>query len=179
MAHRDHIIRGRHLRASNNQSPPAPLTFANGNETISSTISEALDTGSDLFWLPCDCLNSNTCVTGLQTSSGQVVNLNIYSPNASSTSKRVPCGSNTCAVQISVSQPIVIVLIVMPMFQMTLQLLDFDDDQSKAVDALVTFGRLFFVAFLATKIFGRNILSSEIILIYIISNINFKKKTGY
>ena len=34
MAHRDHIIRGRHLAASNNQSPPAPLTFANGNETI-------------------------------------------------------------------------------------------------------------------------------------------------
>jgi hypothetical protein len=30
MAHRDRIIRGRHLAASNNQSP---LTFANGNDT--------------------------------------------------------------------------------------------------------------------------------------------------
>ena len=33
MAHRDSIIRGRHLAASNNQSP-APLTFANGNDTF-------------------------------------------------------------------------------------------------------------------------------------------------
>uniref|UniRef100_A0A2N9J3N9 Uncharacterized protein n=1 Tax=Fagus sylvatica TaxID=28930 RepID=A0A2N9J3N9_FAGSY len=32
MAHRDRIIRGRHLAASNNQSP---LTFANGNDTAS------------------------------------------------------------------------------------------------------------------------------------------------
>jgi len=31
MAHRDRIIRGRHLAASNDQS--SPLTFANGNDT--------------------------------------------------------------------------------------------------------------------------------------------------
>lgn len=29
----------------------------------------ALDTGSDLFWLPCDCVN---CVTGLNSSSGVI-----------------------------------------------------------------------------------------------------------
>ena len=33
MTHQDSIIRGRHLAASNNQSP-APLTFANGNDTL-------------------------------------------------------------------------------------------------------------------------------------------------
>ncbi|KAL4645560.1 hypothetical protein ACB092_02G242900 [Castanea dentata] len=108
MTHRDHIIRGRHLAASNNQSP-ALLTFANGNDTFfliiweicqSSQVAKlhfaqngyfnllyyanvsvgtpslsflvALDTGSNLFWLPCDCLNNSTCVTSLQTSSGQV-----------------------------------------------------------------------------------------------------------
>ncbi|KAK4583874.1 hypothetical protein RGQ29_021839 [Quercus rubra] len=168
MAHRDHIIRGRHLAASNNQSPPAPLTFANGNETIflnnfgslyyanvsvgtpSLSYLVALDTGSDLFWLPCDCSNSNTCVTGLQTSSGQVLNLNIYSPNASSTSKKVPCGSNylcspnqclsansgDCAysyayVSNDTSTSGILVEDVLHLIT---------DDQSKAVDALVTLG---------------------------------------
>ncbi|XP_030923512.1 aspartyl protease family protein 1-like [Quercus lobata] len=113
MAHRDSIIRGRHLAASNNQSP-APLTFANGNDTLlinnlgslyyanvsvgtpSISYLVALDTGSDLFWLPCDC-NNTTCVPSLKTTSGQDVKLNIYSPNASSTSKKVSCNSsNLC-----------------------------------------------------------------------------------
>ncbi|XP_023877209.1 aspartyl protease family protein 1 [Quercus suber] len=113
MTHRDSIIRGRHLAASNNQSP-APLTFANGNDTFylyslgslyyanvsvgtpSVSYMVALDTGSDLFWLPCDC-NNKTCVPSLKTTSGQEVNLNIYSPNASSTSKKVSCdSSNLC-----------------------------------------------------------------------------------
>ncbi|KAL4645555.1 hypothetical protein ACB092_02G242700 [Castanea dentata] len=165
IAHRDHIIQGRHLAASNNQSP---LTFANGNETLflnnfgslyyanvsvgtpSLSYLVALDTGSDLFWLPCDCLNSNTCVTGLKTSSGQVVNLNIYSPNASSTSKSVPCGSNylcssnqclsansDCAynyayVSNDTSTSGILVEDVLHLIT--------DDGQSKAVDALVTFG---------------------------------------
>lgn len=30
----------------------------------------ALDTGSDLFWLPCDCVN---CITGFNTSQGVIV----------------------------------------------------------------------------------------------------------
>nr|POE55815.1 aspartyl protease family protein 1 [Quercus suber] len=88
MTHRDSIIHGRHLAASNNQSP-ALLTFANGNGTLlinnldflyyanvsvgtpSVSYLVALDTGSNLFWLPCDC-NNSTCVTSLPTSSGQV-----------------------------------------------------------------------------------------------------------
>ena len=45
MAHRDHIIRGRQLAASNNQSP-APLTFANGNDISSSSIWEGI---KDIF----------------------------------------------------------------------------------------------------------------------------------
>lgn len=32
----------------------------------------ALDTGSDLFWLPCDC---SSCVSALRSSSGQVIEL--------------------------------------------------------------------------------------------------------
>ncbi|KAL4645568.1 hypothetical protein ACB092_02G243200 [Castanea dentata] len=113
MTHRDSIMRGRHLAASNNQSP-APLTFANGNDTFflytlgslyyanvsvgtpSVSYLVALDTGSDLFWLPCDC-NNSTCVTSLPKSSVLDLNLNIYSPNASSTSKKVSCdSSNLC-----------------------------------------------------------------------------------
>jgi len=31
----------------------------------------ALDTGSDLFWLPCECKKGG-CITGLRLSSGQV-----------------------------------------------------------------------------------------------------------
>ncbi|XVF59835.1 hypothetical protein PTKIN_Ptkin07bG0307400 [Pterospermum kingtungense] len=53
----------------------------------------ALDTGSDRFWLPCDCLS---CVSGLITSNGQEIDFNIYSPNTSSTSSKVPCSSAMC-----------------------------------------------------------------------------------
>ncbi|KAK4384303.1 Aspartyl protease family protein 1 [Sesamum angolense] len=42
----------------------------------------ALDTGSDLFWLPCDCTN---CVRSLNSTSGKQLDLNIYSPSTSST----------------------------------------------------------------------------------------------
>ena len=42
----------------------------------------ALDTGSDLFWLPCDC-NNSTCETSLQTSSGQVCYCNNRHANVS------------------------------------------------------------------------------------------------
>ncbi|KAB1201789.1 Aspartic proteinase-like protein 1 [Morella rubra] len=86
MAHRDRFMRGRHLAATNNQSPP--LTFADGNETHftpdlafwyyasvsvgtpSVTFLVALDTGSDLFWLPCECQKYG-CETKYKTSSGK------------------------------------------------------------------------------------------------------------
>ncbi|XP_023877136.2 aspartyl protease family protein 1 [Quercus suber] len=165
MTHRDSIIHGRHLAASNNQSP-ALLTFANGNGTLlinnldflyyanvsvgtpSVSYLVALDTGSNLFWLPCDC-NNSTCVTSLPTSSGQVVNFNIYSPNASSTSNKVSCNSSIycdpnqcpstnseCAYEIlyysNMSSSGILVEDVLHLIT--------DDDQSKVVDAPITLG---------------------------------------
>ncbi|KAL4645574.1 hypothetical protein ACB092_02G243600 [Castanea dentata] len=89
MARRDRIIQGRHLAAGNNQSP---LTFANGNNTLtdpnlaflyyanvsvgtpSLSFLVALDTGSYLFWLPCDCQKNIAfgCSTYTDLSSGEV-----------------------------------------------------------------------------------------------------------
>ncbi|XP_020886201.1 aspartyl protease family protein 1-like isoform X2 [Arabidopsis lyrata subsp. lyrata] len=107
MAHRDRLIRGRRL-ANEDQSL---VTFSDGNETIrvdalgflhyanvtvgtpSDWFLVALDTGSDLFWLPCDCTN---CVRELKAPGGSSLDLNIYSPNASSTSTKVPCNSTLC-----------------------------------------------------------------------------------
>ncbi|XP_021300672.1 aspartyl protease family protein 1-like isoform X2 [Herrania umbratica] len=108
MVHRDKIIKGRRLATANEQTP---VTFLDGNETYrlnglgflyyanvsvgSPALSflVALDTGSDLFWLPCDC---SSCVQGLGTPDGQTIDFNIYSPNASSTSSKVPCSSDMC-----------------------------------------------------------------------------------
>lgn len=111
MAHRDSLFRGRKLAGTTGDS--VPLSFFNGNETyrISSlgflhyanvsvgspalTYLVALDTGSDLFWLPCDC---TSCVHGIKTKSGRV-DFNIYSPNTSSTSEVVSCNSSLCGQQ--------------------------------------------------------------------------------
>ncbi|KAL6888537.1 hypothetical protein ACP4OV_009563 [Aristida adscensionis] len=91
--------RGRSLATADGQST---LTFADGNATHLDTYEYlhyaevevgtpgakfmvALDTGSDLFWLPCDC---RVCAkTG---------NATTYSPSRSSTSKTVPCGHPLC-----------------------------------------------------------------------------------
>ncbi|KAE8010671.1 hypothetical protein FH972_007020 [Carpinus fangiana] len=111
LAHRDRIIRGRHLAASNDQL--FPLTFSGGNDTLripplghlhyayvsvgtpSLSFLVALDTGSDLFWLPCDCKEGG-CIRSLPFSSGQVLLLNIYSPNNSTTSETVSCTNSLC-----------------------------------------------------------------------------------
>ncbi|XP_042507148.1 aspartyl protease family protein 1-like [Macadamia integrifolia] len=108
LAHRDRFFHGRRL--ANTSNDDEILTFADGNTTYllsslgflhyasvslgtpSVTFFVALDTGSDLFWVPCDCVS---CSHTLQTSNG-VVNLNIYSPNASLTSKNIPCNSSLC-----------------------------------------------------------------------------------
>lgn len=163
MAHRDHLLRGRHLAATTGS---APLTFSEGNETfrISSfgylyyanvTVGSpalwflvALDTGSDLFWLPCDC--GNNCIHGLKSTTGQVLELNIYSPNTSSTSAAVSCNStfcgqprqcsstrNTCAYQIQylsndTSSTGVLVEDILHLTS--------DDSQLKVVDAQVPLG---------------------------------------
>ncbi|CAN1757710.1 Aspartyl protease family protein 1 [Linum perenne] len=107
LARRDHFLRGRRL------SDDSPLAFADGNSTfrLSSlgflhyTTVElgtpgvkfmvALDTGSDLFWVPCQC--SRCAPTeGSAYASQQDFELNIYNPSESSTSKRVTCNDDLC-----------------------------------------------------------------------------------
>lgn len=105
MAHRDRFIRRRHLADS------TPISFINGNDTLRinslgylyyANVSvgkpdlwflAALDTGSDLFWLPCDC---HSCVRGLVARNGRRLDFNMYSPNKSSTAMTVPCNSSLC-----------------------------------------------------------------------------------
>ncbi|OWM66471.1 aspartyl protease family protein 1 [Punica granatum] len=161
MAHLDRAIHGRRLA----QDPTPPLTFSPGNETYrlssfgflhyanltvgtpSSWFLVALDTGSDLFWLPCDC---KKCVTALQTSSGQRLDLNIYSPNTSSTSSTVPCNSSICTTQSRCASalsscPYEVIYLSNGtsstgiLVEDVLHLIT-DDDQTKAVDARITLG---------------------------------------
>ncbi|CAN6220058.1 unnamed protein product [Urochloa humidicola] len=86
------------------------LTFADGNDTFTSsdlgflhyakvslgtpnaTFLVALDTGSDLFWVPCDCKQCAP-LSGNATSTLQ---LRPYSPRSSSTSKQVTCADSLC-----------------------------------------------------------------------------------
>ncbi|XP_047334891.1 aspartyl protease family protein 1 [Impatiens glandulifera] len=108
MAHRDRFIRGRNLAETASNS--SNLVFANSNFTHFSpalgflhyaniTVGTpnlwflvALDTGSDLFWLPCNCTN---CVRGLRTRNGEI-NFNMYSLTTSSTGLKTPCNSTFC-----------------------------------------------------------------------------------
>ncbi|KAG4988040.1 hypothetical protein GLYMA_11G080400v4 [Glycine max] len=110
MAHRDRIFRGRRLAAAVHHSP---LTFVPANETYQigafgflhfANVSVgtpplsflvALDTGSDLFWLPCNCTK---CVRGVE-SNGEKIAFNIYDLKGSSTSQTVLCNSNLCELQ--------------------------------------------------------------------------------
>ncbi|XP_050230317.1 aspartyl protease family protein 1 [Mercurialis annua] len=107
LAHRDQMLRGRKL--SNGE---APLSFSDGNSTfrISSlgflhyTTVElgtpgvkfmvALDTGSDLFWVPCDC---SKCAPTEGVAYASDFELSIYNPKQSLTSKKVTCNNNLCA----------------------------------------------------------------------------------
>ncbi|KAK4772508.1 hypothetical protein SAY86_014283 [Trapa natans] len=161
MAHRDRAIHGRRL-ADNHV---APLTFSTGNETYrlnslgflhyanvtvgtpGSWFLVALDTGSDLFWLPCDC---SSCVLALRSSSGQRLSLDIYSPSTSSTSYIVPCNSTLCTAQAQChsspgSCPYKVIYLsngtssTGVLVDDVLHLIT-DDDQTKAVDARITFG---------------------------------------
>ncbi|CAL0331935.1 unnamed protein product [Lupinus luteus] len=111
MAQRDRIFRGRRL-AGDHQTP---LTFAAGNITYqigsfgflhfanvsvgtpALSFLVALDTGSDLFWLPCNCTTS--CVKGLKESNGEVIPFNIYDLKGSSTGQNVLCGNSLCEQQ--------------------------------------------------------------------------------
>ncbi|KAJ0231239.1 Eukaryotic aspartyl protease family protein [Hirschfeldia incana] len=110
LAHRDQLIRGRGL-ASNNEEPT--VTFMRGNRTVgidllgslhyanvsvgtpATWFLVALDTGSDLFWLPCNC--GATCIRDLEDIGlPRSIPLNLYSPNASSTSSSIRCSDKRC-----------------------------------------------------------------------------------
>ncbi|ONM18497.1 Aspartyl protease family protein 1 [Zea mays] len=97
--------------AGGSSSDAPPLTFAEGNATLKvsnlgflhyalvtvgtpgQTFMVALDTGSDLFWLPCQC---DGCTPPATAASGSAT---FYIPGMSSTSKAVPCNSNFCDLQ--------------------------------------------------------------------------------
>ncbi|PPD96844.1 hypothetical protein GOBAR_DD06112 [Gossypium barbadense] len=162
MVHRDKIIKGRRLATANDQTP---VTFLDGNETYrlddlgflhyanvsigtpAVSFLVALDSGSDLFWLPCDC---SKCVRGLKTSDNQMIEFNIYSLNSSNTSSKVPCRSALCEQQKQCSSPQsncpyeVLYLsngtsstgvLVEDVLHLTT-----DEDKTKAVEAKITFG---------------------------------------
>ncbi|KAK8716835.1 hypothetical protein V6N13_044132 [Hibiscus sabdariffa] len=138
MVHRDRIIKGRHLAMANDQTP---VTFLDGNETYrlislgylhyaNVTVGKpalsflvALDTGSNLFWLPCDCLS---CVRGIRTSSGAEIDFNIYSPNTSSTSAKLTI------FPMALRRSVFLVEDVLHLIT--------DDDEAKPVEAKITFG---------------------------------------
>lgn len=109
LAHRDQILRGRHLSDSDTNSP---LVFSDGNSSVRisslgflhyTTVQlgtpgmkfmVALDTGSDLFWVPCDC---SKCAPTQGSAYASDFELSIYNPEVSSTSKKVTCNNRLCA----------------------------------------------------------------------------------
>ncbi|KDP23963.1 hypothetical protein JCGZ_25351 [Jatropha curcas] len=107
LAHLDRTKRGRKL-----SNVDSSLAFSDGNSTfrisalgfLHYTTVElgtpgvkfmvALDTGSDLFWVPCDC---SKCAPTEGTVYASDFELSIYNPKESSTSKKVTCNNNLCA----------------------------------------------------------------------------------
>jgi hypothetical protein len=61
--------------------------------TPNTTFLVALDTGSDLLWVPCDC---KQCASIRNVTGQDIPNLRPYSPGNSSTSKQVTCDSTFC-----------------------------------------------------------------------------------
>ncbi|XP_072968147.1 aspartyl protease family protein 1-like [Typha angustifolia] len=102
--------RALHRRFLADSSSSELITFSDGNETFMFSslgflhyafmelgtprkrFLVALDTGSDLFWVPCDCVQ---CAPTTSPRYGKL-KLNIYSPTQSTTSKNVPCTSGLC-----------------------------------------------------------------------------------
>ncbi|XP_078448246.1 aspartyl protease family protein 1-like [Wolffia australiana] len=134
----------------------SPLTFSGGNET--SRISTlgflyyadvsvgtppvsflvALDTGSDLFWLPCEC---EICAPTSLRSYGLVgkSNFNIYSPRNSSTSKRLRCSTRRGDCPYSISYVAANTSTAGILVQDILHL-QTDDSRSKPIKAQITLG---------------------------------------
>ncbi|XP_008806141.1 aspartyl protease family protein 1 [Phoenix dactylifera] len=117
LTHHDRALRGRAL--SDGGDPDEVLFFADGNATyrLSSlgflhyafvalgtpnvTFLVALDTGSDLFWVPCNCIS---CAPTSSPDYGLTnIEFDIYSPTKSSTSQKVPCNSSFCELKSSCS----------------------------------------------------------------------------
>ncbi|KAM0884363.1 hypothetical protein ACQ4PT_031039 [Festuca glaucescens] len=110
-----HDLRRRSLAADSAAAPApgGPLAFADGNDTFrfnafgflhyavvalgtpNVTFLVALDTGSDLFWVPCDCVK---CAPLSSPTYGDL-KFDVYSPGKSSTSRKVPCSSSLCDLQ--------------------------------------------------------------------------------
>ncbi|XP_068639959.1 aspartyl protease family protein 1-like [Aristolochia californica] len=107
LAHRDRTFRGRGLA----DDPDRTFTFSDGNETVklaslgflhytvvslgtpNVTFLVALDTGSDVFWVPCDCIS---CAPTSSSRYQYNLKFSIYSPNSSTTSSRVSCNNSLC-----------------------------------------------------------------------------------
>ncbi|CAM0952761.1 unnamed protein product [Alopecurus aequalis] len=103
-------LAGHDLRRRSLAAAAPELAFADGNETYrvndfgflhyavvalgtpNVTFLVALDTGSDLFWVPCDCVK---CAPLSSPSYGNL-KFDVYSPAKSTTSRKVPCSSSLC-----------------------------------------------------------------------------------
>ncbi|CAN6205181.1 unnamed protein product [Urochloa humidicola] len=103
-------LAGHDLRRRSLASAQGEVAFADGNDTYrlndfgflhyavvalgtpNVTFLVALDTGSDLFWVPCDCIK---CAP-LESPTYGNLKFDMYSPQKSSTSRKVPCSSNLC-----------------------------------------------------------------------------------
>ncbi|XP_071914520.1 aspartyl protease family protein 1-like isoform X3 [Coffea arabica] len=115
LANHDRLLRGRRLSESDGL-----LTFSDGNSTfrISSlgflhyttvTVGTpgmkfmvALDTGSDLFWVPCECGRCASIADPLHSPLSSLLQdfeLSIYNLNGSLTSKTVTCNNHFCSHQ--------------------------------------------------------------------------------
>ncbi|CAL5073043.1 unnamed protein product [Urochloa decumbens] len=108
-------LAGHDLRRRSLASAQGEVAFADGNDTYrlndfgflhyavvalgtpNVTFLVALDTGSDLFWVPCDCIK---CAP-LESPTYGNLKFDVYSPQKSSTSRKVPCSSNLCDQQSS------------------------------------------------------------------------------
>ncbi|KAA8532017.1 hypothetical protein F0562_006841 [Nyssa sinensis] len=107
LANHDRILRGRRLSEFDGS-----LTFSDGNSTLRisslgflhyTTVSlgtpamnflVALDTGSDLFWVPCDC---SSCAPTEGAPYSYDFARSMYKPNGSLTSRKVTCTNSLCA----------------------------------------------------------------------------------
>ncbi|KAJ3672381.1 hypothetical protein LUZ60_007102 [Juncus effusus] len=114
----DQVFLGRHGRSLSDSSVGDVYSFADGNETDripnlgylhyaivalgtpNQTFLVAMDTGSDIFWVPCNC---KQCAPDTSSLYGKLA----FSPNASSTSKEILCGSGRCDLPSNLRNPCV------------------------------------------------------------------------